>query len=380
MNYIGTMNVSLPGINRIKKKLADGRVVTYYYAWKGGPPLKGKPGSQEFIASYYDAHKSRPAKPSKTLLDLLNQYASSRYFDKELQPSTQIKTLRFIRRLKREKDPIGELPISTLSDSRTEEILLTWRDNIAINAPGTARVYWGKLSGALTWATKQRPQIIKSNPCLGADPMHQGSRIDYIWLEDQIAKFCKEGPSFLVIAFMIALWTGQREGSLVKLRWSAYDGQYLMVEQEKQKRNAEPKVVTVPVMGSFKKFLDGLERQAGIVGLSKEERQERHILLTSRGKPWASAASFSVTFSLAVSKIVENRTFHDLRGTAITRLARAGCTVPEIATITGHSLKTVQDILDKHYLHRDVVLATQAMTKRDVYENSQLPSQLLEMV
>lgn len=34
-------------------------------------------------------------------------------------------------------------------------------------------------------------------------------------------------------------------------------------------------------------------------------------------------------------------TFHDLRGSAVTRLARAECTTAEIATITGHSLKGV---------------------------------------
>jgi len=42
--------------------------------------------------------------------------------------------------------------------------------------------------------------------------------------------------------------------------------------------------------------------------------------------------------------------FHDLRGTAVTRLVLSNCTVPEIAAITGHSLETVQQILDAHYL------------------------------
>jgi len=31
--------------------------------------------------------------------------------------------------------------------------------------------------------------------------------------------------------------------------------------------------------------------------------------------------------------------FHDLRGTAVTRLVLSNCTVPEIAAITGHSLE-----------------------------------------
>lgn len=53
---------------------------------------------------------------------------------------------------------------------------------------------------------------------------------------------------------------------------------------------------------------------------------------------------------------VAGLTFHDLRGTVVTRLAIAGCTVPQIATITGHSLKDVATLLDAHYLVRDSVL------------------------
>lgn len=56
-------------------------------------------------------------------------------------------------------------------------------------------------------------------------------------------------------------------------------------------------------------------------------------------------------------------TFHDLRGTAVTRLAKAGCTVPEIATITGHSLKDVGTTLDSHYLNRDSALGESAIRK-----------------
>jgi hypothetical protein len=56
-------------------------------------------------------------------------------------------------------------------------------------------------------------------------------------------------------------------------------------------------------------------------------------------------------------------TFNDLRGTAVTRLAIAGCTEAEIATITGHSLRDVRSILDAHYLHRDPVLAENAIRK-----------------
>ena len=55
--------------------------------------------------------------------------------------------------------------------------------------------------------------------------------------------------------------------------------------------------------------------------------------------------------------------FHDLRGTAVTRLALSNCTVPEIASITGHSMETVQAILDAHYLGGRVELAESAIKK-----------------
>ena len=55
--------------------------------------------------------------------------------------------------------------------------------------------------------------------------------------------------------------------------------------------------------------------------------------------------------------------FHDLRGTAVTRLALSGCTVPQIAAITGHSSRDVDAILEAHYLGGRLELAEQAIVK-----------------
>jgi len=58
--------------------------------------------------------------------------------------------------------------------------------------------------------------------------------------------------------------------------------------------------------------------------------------------------------------------FHDLRGTAVTLLSEAGSTSQQIATITGHSLRTVHRILER-YLARTSGLAEQAIFN---FENS----------
>jgi integrase len=60
---------------------------------------------------------------------------------------------------------------------------------------------------------------------------------------------------------------------------------------------------------------------------------------------------------------IDGLTFHDLRGTAVVRLAIAGASVVQIAAVTGHSLKDVEGILDAHYLGRDIQLAEAAVLK-----------------
>ncbi len=58
--------------------------------------------------------------------------------------------------------------------------------------------------------------------------------------------------------------------------------------------------------------------------------------------------------------------FNDLRGTAVTLLSEAGNTVQQVASVTGHSLKTVTNILEK-YLARTRGLSDAAIYN---FENS----------
>ena len=63
------MRVQLKGVCHIRKKLADGQVRHYWYAWRGGPRLEGHPGAPEFIASYTAAVASRKRPSNKDLID-----------------------------------------------------------------------------------------------------------------------------------------------------------------------------------------------------------------------------------------------------------------------------------------------------------------------
>src|SRR6266851_4040508 len=74
------MRVRLRGINRVTKRLADGTVKTYHFAWKSGPALRGAPGSPEFVASYNEAVVRRALPATGTLLSILQMLSGKRRF------------------------------------------------------------------------------------------------------------------------------------------------------------------------------------------------------------------------------------------------------------------------------------------------------------
>jgi hypothetical protein len=74
------MRIRLNGINSKRKRLADGSVRTYYWAWKGGPPLQDEPGTPEFSASYNEAVARKVTPPRGKLLSVLQAYQASEIF------------------------------------------------------------------------------------------------------------------------------------------------------------------------------------------------------------------------------------------------------------------------------------------------------------
>ena len=53
--------VRLKGLASARKKMADGSVRTYWYAWRGGPRIDAEPGSAAFMAEYTRHVSAKPA-------------------------------------------------------------------------------------------------------------------------------------------------------------------------------------------------------------------------------------------------------------------------------------------------------------------------------
>ncbi len=336
------MRVRLRGINSKRKRLADGSYKTYYWAWKGGPPLRGDPGTAEFIASYNEAVAQKAVPPRGVLLSLFQQYQESEDF-RLLADSTRRSYVPLIARI--EKD-LGDFPLSALTDRRTRGVFMAWRDKIAAASGRRQADYaWTVLARVLSWSVNRG--LIGINPCARGGRLYRGGgRAEKIWTVADEAAFLERAPAHLHLPLLLALWTGQRQGDLLRLPWSAYDGKHIRLRQSKTGAR-----VVIPVGAPLKARLDAAPKLSTI------------ILTNSEGKPWTSDG-FRASWGKACRKAgVLGVTFHDLRGTAVTRLAICKCTEAEIATITGHSLRGVRAILDSHYLNRDPALAESAISK-----------------
>jgi integrase len=338
------------GVNVVRKRLADGTWVTYYYAWKGGPRLKGEPGTAEFQASYDAAINAKHRPPKGNLRSILDQYQESAAFMK-LADRTK-KDYRY--RIKRIDRDFGDLPIAALGDRRIRGEFMRWRDAIGLTSPCSADKVFAVLARAISWAFDWG--LVPDNPCKRPGLLYKGNRADKVWTPEQEAAFYEKAPQHLHLALTLGLWTGQRQGDLLRLAWSAFDGEHIRLKQRKTKVP-----VLVPVGGPL---LTALKAARAKLSEADEKRLDSvPILANTRGEPWTSYG-FSCSWRKACKKAgVEGVTFHDLRGTAVTRFALAECTVAEICAITGHSLKDASTILDRHYLKRDPELARSAIRK-----------------
>jgi integrase len=341
------VRIRLKGINSITKRLADGTRRTYWYAWKGGPALRGEPGTPEFIASYNEAVAKKIAPPSGVLLALLFRFQESAEFQFGISPRTRRDYIKQIKRIER---AFGDFPIKAMDDPRARSVFLEWRDKLAQTSLRQADYAYGTLARVLSWAHNRG--LIAKNPCSKGGKLYHGTRASKIWHDEEVARFLRTAPPYLRLAMLLAINTAQRQGDLLRLPWSAYDGTTIKLRQKKSGA-----YVPVPVADALKDALDAAPRKSPI------------MLTSSEGKPW-SESGFQGAWGKATKRAgIRGLTFHDLRGTAVVTLARAGCNEVEIYTITGHKPGDVQAILTTHYLPRDAEVAGNAIAKLNRYRS-----------
>jgi hypothetical protein len=167
-----SVRVKLKGLAHVNKRLADGSLKVYYYAWRGGPQIKAEPGTPEFHAAYVKAHEQRRKVDEGTLFALIVDFKTSSDFP------TNEKTKRdYLRYLKLIEVEFGDLPIAALEDKSVRGVFKKWRDGMA-NTPRTADYAWTVLARVLSVA-KDRGRIAV-NHCERGGRLYDGERSDKV--------------------------------------------------------------------------------------------------------------------------------------------------------------------------------------------------------
>lgn len=141
------------------------------------------------------------------------------------------------------------------------------------------------------------------------------------WTPAQAAIAMKELPEHLRRVVVLGLYTGQRRTDLIRMGWSAYDGTTIRLVQQKTGRP-----LILPVHPTLKAELDSWERVATT------------ILVNARGRTWTGdVVSHGMSDALGRIGLPPNLNVHGLRKLAAANLADAGCSMHEIAAVTGHT-------------------------------------------
>ena len=302
------MKVRLKHVKRVRAK---GR--TYWYHRITGERLPVD--REERAARVMDINRTLRGAPRMiapgSLADLITQYKAAPEY-RNLGNRTKHEYTRYLDLL---GEKWGPYPI----DGIERKHVLRLRDAFA-DTPSTASKLVSLLRIVMAFAIDR--EYRRDNPARDVKGLPRGEG-HATWPDEAVDRFEATAPSMMVVAMMLALYTGQREGDVLEMSWHDYDGQSIKVVQNKTGAK-----LSIPVHAALRDVLDGMERVSPI------------ILTTATGRPFTDS-NFRHHFGEARKAAgLVGLTFHGLRYTAAARLAQAGCTLNEIAAITGHrSLK-----------------------------------------
>ena len=189
-----------------------------------------------------------------------------------------------------------------------------------------------------------RLELRKDNPALGFPKLGGGKGFqpweDYelYWFEELASR------KSIRTAYFLGLFTGQRQGDVLKMEWNQIRGNRMEVCQDKGEQ-----MVWIPI--------DEILAEE----LRKTQRRGKYIVCTDEGKKYTSDGFRSNWYKELCEIGLRGLTFHGLRKNASQTLAEAGCSEREIQAITGH--ETTEMV--QHYTKaaRRKVLAESAIRK-----------------
>jgi len=302
----------------VMKATAKGKTYWYYRRGNHRQRIEGEPGSTRFIANYQRIHDSFEGTTVRigeeivagTFRHLVTKYLASPEF-KDLAASTQERYRIYAKPL---CDTFGPMPVDII---RTSDVL-RWRDRKA-ETPGAANNMVALMSTIYRWGRGRDLTRVNPADLAAANVKRLPLGEHEPWPPAAIEKFRREAPPEVRWVFEVGLYTGQRQGDILAMRWADIDAGAIHIVQQKT-----GKEVWVPLHPDLEAVLATVPRRS------------LHILTTPTGRVWTKW-NFQDAMKRARKALDIPYVFHGLRKNAAVALAEVGCSTEEIKAITGHA-------------------------------------------
>jgi integrase len=313
--------------------------------------LPGEPGEAAFHTAYArmlaeleakTLGRREPAYIKGTIGWVIERYLTSSEYAEKAE-NTQRNYRRVLDTLKAKLGP------ARIADLMPNHIRII-RDDIAKTSTATADVARMLLGVLWDYAAEFCQLDLGTNPARDVRKVHSDRNPHQPWPAEVIDAFLANSSEQLHLALHLLLYTGQRVGDVVAMKWSDIQDGRITVMQEKTGQ-----CITVPIH----------KRLAAV--LAETPRASGYILNNRYGRPYKNADALSGVIKRVLTDNLENAgelTTHGLRKNAGIALAEAGCTVPEIQAILGH--KTPQMALAYVERANKGKLADSANRKREL--------------
>lgn len=274
--------------------------------------LPDDPRSPEFYAEYSRLMQLElPRERTDTVDCLIAAWHRSPEWAR-LRPKTASDWSRYCRRISAAWGPLEARGIEPRH-------VIALRDQFAAT-PASANNLLRCLSTMLSWSVPRGWR--NDNPCREVKPLPAGDGyLPWPWRVIEAAK--AELRPDLWQAVALALYTGQRQGDVLAMRWDHISGGMIAVRQEKTSKR-----LAIPLHKDLRAVLETIPKRAVT------------ILTSTEAKPWTKDG-FKASWNKHRLPAMEGLVFHGLRKSAVVMLLEAGCTDAEVASITGQSREMI---------------------------------------
>lgn len=404
----GKPSMAIPGTHKVWWRLANGRWARLWYAWRGrGAPQIARfegdtraavleqevsPAGVQAITEGY-ALAIKPKVDVRTVGGVVAMWKASAAF-KGRSASTKKSEMKPVDDVC--DSSIGKYPVDALSAKSAQRIIRTWLEHVAEEkGPAAADKRQDILSKALNWGIAQG--YCAANPAQGIKNFANADRSDIIWFAEDLQAFeasaraawalkRKPGtpqpntPPAIVLALLLACYTGLRREDLVNLAWRDVGPSAITVRARKSARRAKTAGKRAPAPIIIPRTSD-LNAVLTLLDPGEEKRAAQPwVLVNSRGKKWTpdglsstffkvrDAANAGAGISFHPQEPADAapiaKTLHDARGTFVTHMRCLGFAKEEVAEMVGWTTADVDRVAKRYADAERIAIAWLERLKR----------------